>query len=59
VTLLAGVSKNNPDARKATTKSRMVSSTECEACKDKCQKGISYLELFHKRGEGRGVMCSK
>lgn len=52
-------SKNNPDARKQSSKSKMVTSTECENCVIKCSKGIAYLNKFAIAKEGKGVYCSK
>jgi hypothetical protein len=51
-------SKNNPNNRKE-VKSKIVTSTTCEECTDKCIKGIEYLKLFAVRKEGRGVCCTK
>jgi hypothetical protein len=53
------VSKNNPTSRSNAPKTKMVTSTECENCKDKCDKGINYLKTFKNRLFGTGVPCSK
>jgi hypothetical protein len=56
---MATVSKNNPDARKSTGSMKFATSSDCEVCKDQCQKGKNYLQIFSKRGTGNGVPCEK
>lgn len=56
---MAGESKNNPSNRKTgTSKGKMVTSFDCEACKNQCPKGKNYLKNFKNRLEGKGVMCN-
>ena len=52
------VSKNNPDARK-TSPGKMVASSDCEVCKEQCQRGTDYLARFKSKGQGHGVFCKK
>lgn len=52
-------SKNNPDARKQSSKGKMVTTFECENCATKCSNGVAYLKKFAIAKEGKGVFCSK
>jgi len=56
---MAGASKNNPTNRKESGNMRFVTSYDCENCKTQCLKGLNYLSVFSKRGQGRGVACEK
>ena len=38
---------------------KMVYSSTCQECKDKCLKGIQYLEKMKNKGSGNGVSCRK
>jgi hypothetical protein len=51
--------KNNPSSRGNTSKTKMVTSSECENCKEQCTKGKNYLKIFKQRLFGTGVPCSK
>jgi hypothetical protein len=53
------ISKNNPSARVKEPKMKMVTSTECENCKEKCSRGIQYLKVFNIKKQGNGVPCRK
>ena len=57
--MAGGKSKNNPGNRQTEIKVKLVYSNECEACQDKCGKGIKYLESFKAKGFGKGVVCYK
>jgi hypothetical protein len=52
-------SKNNPTTKKEKLPGKYVTSTNCENCKTKCEKGENYLKIFSIRHEGNGVWCSK
>jgi hypothetical protein len=52
------VSKNNP-ANRVISKTKMVTSIECENCKARCIKGEQYLKTLNRKKFGRGVVCSK
>jgi len=50
------LSKNNV-ANRQTSKVKIVTSTDCENCKERCAKGEEYLKVFNKRKVGNGVAC--
>ena len=52
-------SKNNPTTRVKEPKMKMVTSSECENCKDKCDRGLQYLQSFSLKKCGNGVPCRK
>ena len=53
-------SKNNPDSRNScVSKGKWVLSSDCEVCKEKCERGLNYLKKFAIKKEGNGVMCFK
>jgi hypothetical protein len=37
----------------------IVTSSVCEECKDKCQKGIAYINRIKSHKAGNGVKCHK
>lgn len=55
------LSKNNPAGRVHVVNHKMVSSSECEKCTDKCKQGSEYLAKMSD-GSGRigfGIKCIK
>jgi hypothetical protein len=52
-------SKNNPTNRKEQTKAKLVYSSDCESCDNRCKCGEEYLKLFKIKHEGKGVVCRK
>ena len=49
-------SKNNPDNRNKQN-GKMVLSSDCEKCEEKCTNGKRYLKLFESKRVGRGIYC--
>ena len=52
------LSKNNP-TNKQSSKMKMVTSYDCENCKEQCSKGLEYLRIFQIKKQGNGVPCFK
>jgi len=55
--IMAGPSKNSPGNKGVKMVGKMVTSSECEGCCNKCAKGIAYLERFAIQHEGKGLFC--
>ena len=50
-------SKNNPDERKVVKKAVTKTSYECSQCKNKCQKGIDYINNMIPGRAYNGIAC--
>jgi len=48
-----------PKKNTTTNNVKLVYSSDCESCIDKCGKGIEYLRVFEIKKEGKGVVCKK
>lgn len=51
--------KNNPDERKTVKKVIIKTSFDCEKCKNKCQKGIDYINNMVPGKAYKGIACVK
>jgi hypothetical protein len=58
VLVMAG-SKNNIANKGEKVKGKFALSDDCEACQNKCKKGIVYLERYSVKREGNGVWCTQ
>ena len=54
-------SKNNSDNKMKKREPKIISSVECEKCKDKdvCKDYINYMKVYQKKLVGKGVVCRK
>lgn len=54
-------SKNNPDTKVKFRENKIISSTECEKCKDResCKEFADYEMRLKKKLVGRGVVCKR
>lgn len=50
-------SKNCPTNKKASQPTKLVLSSECEACLNQCQKGIAYINRLKAGKAGNGIVC--
>jgi hypothetical protein len=52
-------SKNNPDNKIIKKENKIISSSECERCKEQCDAYFNYVKLLASGKVGRGVICKK
>jgi len=52
-------SKNNPDNKVKKHENKVISSSECEKCNEKCEAYYKYIDLLASGKIGKGIICKK